>query len=205
MLMRNEALARLRTRYLDGARTLVIEEGGREVARGDLAKAEGRLTIETFFRSFVPHELRGAPKLLAAPDGFRFTDSPKGFVSLINLASVVAVEGFVGAAVDPLRFRGNLHLEGLEPWAEFDLVGQELETGSGLRLKVTKRIQRCAATNVDPGTGARDLDIPTTLMRRWGILIAASTPKSCGAGGSPRATACASWNLRRRHCLSPEG
>src|SRR5215212_12162566 len=42
MLMRNEALARLRTRYDDGSRTLVIAEAGREAARGDLATAEGR-------------------------------------------------------------------------------------------------------------------------------------------------------------------
>ena len=27
------------------------------------------------------------------------------------------------------------------------------------RLKVTKRIERCAATNVDPDTGIRDLTI----------------------------------------------
>ena len=33
------------------------------------------------------------------------------------------------------------------------------------RLKVTKRIVRCAATNVDPQTGIRDLQIPATLMR----------------------------------------
>src|SRR5215204_681089 len=46
MLMRNEALARLRTRYDDDSRTLVIAEAGREAARGDLATAEGRLAIE---------------------------------------------------------------------------------------------------------------------------------------------------------------
>jgi uncharacterized protein len=27
---------------------------------------------------------------------------------------------------------------------------------------------RCAATNVDPATGARDLAIPATLMQRYG-------------------------------------
>src|SRR3712207_3020906 len=140
MLMRNEALARLRTRYDDGTRTLVIEEGGREAVRGDLSTREGRLAVEAFFRRFMPRELRGPPKVLSAPDGFRFTDSRKGYVSLINLASVAAVEAMVGQPVDPLRFRGNLHVEGLEPWAELELVGRVLEGPSGLRLKVTKRI-----------------------------------------------------------------
>jgi len=168
MLMRNESLARLKTRYLDTITTLFIEDGGREVARGDLSNRQGRLAIEAFFRRFMPAELRGPPKVLSAPDGFRFTDSRRGFVSLINLASVRDLEGVVGAPVDPLRFRGNLHLEGLAPWAELDLVGQVLTAPSGLRLKVTKRIERCAATNVDPETGIRDLQIPKSLMAAYG-------------------------------------
>lgn len=168
MLMRNESLARLKTRYLDRITTLFIEEGGREVARGDLSTREGRLAIEAFFRRYTPKELRGPPKVLTAPEGFRFTDSRRGFVSLINLASVRQLENVVSAPVDPLRFRGNIHIDGLAPWGEFDLVGQVLTTASGVRLKVTKRIERCAATNVDPDTGIRDLQIPKSLMEAYG-------------------------------------
>jgi uncharacterized protein YcbX len=47
-------------------------------------------------------------------------------------------------------------------------VGRELEAGAGVRLKVSKRIQRCAATDVDPDTGIRDLSIPRTLMKTLG-------------------------------------
>jgi uncharacterized protein YcbX len=168
MLMRNESLARLKSRYLDSITTLFIEEGGREVARGDLSTREGRLAIEAFFRRYMPKELRGPPKVLTAPEGFRFTDSRRGYVSLINLASVRAIENVVGAPVDPLRFRGNVHIDGLPAWAELDLVGQVLTTASGVRLKVTKRIERCAATNVDPETGIRDLQIPKSLMETYG-------------------------------------
>jgi hypothetical protein len=168
MLMRNAALARLSTRFCDESRTFLIEEGGRTAVRADLSTAEGRLAVEAFFRRFMPRELRGPPKTLEAPPGFRFTDSRSGYVSLINLASVAAVEALVGAPVDPLRFRGNIQIEGMEAWAEFDLVGRVLEAPSGARLAVTKRIARCAATDVDPITGVRDLDIPGTLMRRLG-------------------------------------
>lgn len=169
MLMRHESLARLKTRYDDDTGELVIQEGGAERARGNLATREGRLVVEAFFRRFMPDELRGPPKVLTSPQrGYRFTDSPRGFVSLINLASVAAVEELVEAPVDPLRFRGNLHVEGLAPWAEFDLVGRVLAAPSGLRLRVTKRIERCAATNVDPDTGLRDLQIPRSLMKHLG-------------------------------------
>ncbi|MCX4197446.1 hypothetical protein OMR07_19350, partial [Methylobacterium organophilum] len=42
-------------------------------------------------------------KALAAPPQYRFTDSPTGYVSLINRASVAAVEDYLRARVDPLR------------------------------------------------------------------------------------------------------
>ncbi|MBF9232765.1 MOSC domain-containing protein [Microvirga alba] len=168
VLMRHADLARLKTRYLDETTTLVIEEGGREVARGDLSTGEGRLAIEAFIRRFMPKALRGALKILTAPDGLRFTDSRRGFVSIINLASVQALENALGAPVDPLRFRGNLHVEGLAPWQEFDLVDKVLATPSGVRLRITKRIERCAATNVDPATGLRDMQIPKGLMQAFG-------------------------------------
>ena len=95
-----------------------------------------------------------------------FSDVAKKVVSIINLASVAAVETATGAAVDPLRFRGNLYVEGWPAWHEFDLMGRTL-TINGARLKVIKRIVRCAATNVDPATGIRDLTIPKTLQQNF--------------------------------------
>ena len=97
-----------------------------------------------------------------------FPTSPRKVVSIINLASVAAIEGMVGRPVDPLRFRGNLYVEGWPAWCEFDLLGQEIAIGTQARAKVVKRIVRCAATNVDPATGIRDLDIPPTLLRHLG-------------------------------------
>jgi MOSC domain-containing protein len=67
-----------------------------------------------------------------------------------------------------LRFRGNLYVEGWPAWQEFELLDQDLAIGNSVRLKVVKRIVRCAATNVDPATGARDLTIPAALMRQYG-------------------------------------
>lgn len=165
MLMKNERLAALETHYDDATHVLTIRHEGRELARGDLSTREGRLAIEAFFRRFMPAELRGAPKVLAAP-GHSFSDVAAKVVSIINLASVAAIESVVGAPVNPLRFRANLYVEGWPAWHEFSLVGQEIAIGDA-RLKVTKRIVRCAATNVDPDTGIRDLAIPATLMRTF--------------------------------------
>ena len=166
MLMRNERLATLQTDFDEPSHTLVIRYEGREAARGDLRTPGGRLAIETFFSGFMPNELRGPPKVLHG-ENHSFSDVAKKVVSIINLASVAAVETAAGAPVDPLRFRGNLYVEGWPAWHEFDLMGRTLAV-NGARLKIIKRIVRCAATDVDPATGIRDLTIPKTLMQSVG-------------------------------------
>jgi len=168
MLMRQEVLATLRTRYDDASGDLVIAGSGNEVLRANTATPEGRERITAFFEGFMPGALRGTPRLLQAPEGYRFTDSRSGFVSIINLGSVADLEARIGLPIDPLRFRGNIMVEGIDAWSELDLVGRELTTASGVRLEVIKRIERCAATNVDPQTGARDLQLPKALMTAFG-------------------------------------
>jgi hypothetical protein len=167
MLMRDERLATLRTRYENATGTLSIEHEGRIAVRADLTTKDGRLAVEAFFRRFMPNDLRGPPKVLEAPEGYRFTDSrANGFVSIINLASLATLETLTGAPVHPLRFRANLYVDGWPAWHEFDLMDRDIAIG-GARLKVTKRIVRCAATNVEPDTGIRDLEIPATLLRNF--------------------------------------
>lgn len=165
MLMRNERLAALRTDYDEPNHTLTIHWQGEIGAQGDLRTAEGRATIERFFAAYCADELRGPPKVLYG-DGHSFSDVAKKVVSIINLGSVAAVEAACGAPVDPLRFRANIYVSGWPAWHEFDLIGRTLAVG-GTRLKVVKRIVRCAATNVDPQSGVRDLTIPQTLMQNF--------------------------------------
>jgi uncharacterized protein YcbX len=134
MLMRNERLAMLRTRFDDASHVLTIESDGRIAARGDLRTSAGRHGIESFFAQFCADELRGPPKVLHAP-GHSFSDVARKVVSIINLASVSALEAAIGAPVNPLRFRGNVYVEGWPAWHEFDLLGHEIAVGEGARLK----------------------------------------------------------------------
>ena len=101
-------------------------------------------------------------------EGHSFSDVSRKVISIINLASVAALEEATGAPVHPLRFRGNLQVAGWPAWHEFDLLDQDISIGPSARLKVVKRIVRCAATEVDPDTGIRDLEIPRTLMKTYG-------------------------------------
>ncbi len=178
MLMKNERLAALRTELDHASHVLTIvpptpdpsppQAGGQEHhVRADLQHADGRAIVESYFAAYCADELRGPPKVLHAP-GHSFSDVARKVVSIINLASVNAIENMVGAPVDPLRFRANVYAEGWPAFSELELVGQTLAIGPHARLKIVKRIVRCAATNVDPKTGIRDLDIPPTLMRSFG-------------------------------------
>lgn len=188
MLMRNERLAKLRTTFDHGNHTLTIEPGpflsskfdgargssepvppfsnGMKVM-GNLRTVEGRGVIEQFFTEFCADELRGPPRILHAP-GHSFSDMAKKVVSIINLASVGAIEEMIDASVNPVRFRGNVYVNGWPAWSELDLLGKTLTIGRSVKLKVVKRILRCAATNVDPDTGIRDLEVPKAIMRHCG-------------------------------------
>jgi uncharacterized protein len=166
MLQRDQWLAGLQTRFDDATSVLTIRDNGAIAAEGNLETAEGRTAIERFFATRFAKEIKGPPKILSG-GGHSFSDVAKKVVSVINLGSVRAIENMVGVSVHPLRFRANLYVEGWSAWHEFELLGQTLAIGAA-RLRVVKRITRCAAINIDPDTAARDLDIPSALMRRLG-------------------------------------
>jgi uncharacterized protein len=166
MLQRDEWLAALQTHFDDSSHVLTIRHNGTIAAEGDLETAEGRAAIEQFFATSYASQIKGPPKILTSP-GHSFSDVARKVVSIINLASLRAIENMVDHPVHPLRFRANLYVEGWPAWHEFDLLDRMLVIGE-TRLKVVKRIVRCAAVNVDPDTAMRDLAIPQALQRRLG-------------------------------------
>jgi uncharacterized protein YcbX len=166
MLMRNERIARLRTTF-DPATTLWrIEADGTRAVEGRLDRADERARIESWLSSHFADELRGPPRILWG-NGHSFSDVAKKVVHVVNLASVRDLERHLGGTIDPLRFRANIYVDGLAPWAEFDWIGTTVATPE-VAFKAVKRTERCAATNVDPQTGARDRTIPADLMRLYG-------------------------------------
>jgi uncharacterized protein len=133
---------------------------------GDTRSEAGRAEIAAFLTRFLGEEARGTPRFLEAP-GHNFTDVAVKCVSIIGLASLHALEQAAGMRLDPLRFRANIYVSGGAPWAEFGLLGQEIQLGTA-RLKVFKRIVRCPATQVNPETGERDADPPALLRQHFG-------------------------------------
>ena len=96
-----------------------------------VADGEGDAALSTFLGQMV--------SLAREIDVDHFDDGP---VSIIGAASVDALAAEVGADVDPSRFRANLVLEGLAPFAEDELVGQRIRIGSA-ELQVELHSTRC--------------------------------------------------------------
>ncbi len=173
MLMRDETLAQLSTRFDGQSGLFTIERDGRTLLRARITDGAGRATIDAFFVEFLKDAPGNPPRIVEAP-GHTFSDAQQKpdsttykYVSLINLASVGELEKVVRIAVDPLRFRANVYLSGLPAWDELDWVGSEIMVGDA-RLRVVSPITRCAATSVNPATAMRDLNIPAILQKEFG-------------------------------------
>lgn len=166
MLMKNERLAALSTVYDHSSGVLHIYRDKKELISADLEEPEGRQAIESFFAEYLGEEVRGTPKLVQAA-GHMFSDVDAKVLSCINLASMRELEKTLGTEVDHLRFRANVYFDGVPPWTELDWVGQELTLGTA-KVRGFKVIKRCAATNVNPETAERDLEIPQSLFNNYG-------------------------------------
>ncbi|MCB1522184.1 MAG: MOSC domain-containing protein [Hyphomicrobiaceae bacterium] len=166
MLMRNERLATLETRFESVSQTLTVLRSGKQVARGQLSTKLGRSMIEQFLAAYMKDDLRGAPHIVEAP-GHSFSDVALKCVHIVNLASVREISRVAGRPIDPLRFRPNIIIDGIAAWSEFNWIDKRIAIGD-VALDVFTRTQRCDATNVDPATGNRDMAIPALLMRTYG-------------------------------------
>lgn len=95
------------------------------------------------------------------------TDSAFPSIAILSDASLAALGDRLGRPLERERFRGNIWLDGLAPWAEFDLIGREIRIGAAT-LAVRERITRCTATTVNPATGVSDADTLAALSAGWG-------------------------------------
>src|SRR3546814_814827 len=167
-LVQEERLAQLRVAYDPFAPTVTLSRQGRQVVSGNPTDQTGRMLLSQFFAGFLAGSPRGTPSFHEADEGSREALLPNQ-VSLINLASIHDFERVARQPVDPRRFRGNFLIEDLPAWEEFGWIDREIRIDAA-RLRVVRRIQRCAATNVNPETAERDMNIPLTLRRGFGHL-----------------------------------
>ena len=93
-----------------------------------------------------------------------FDTMPSKTISLINLNSIKDFEKKLSKKVEFQRFRGNIYVDGLNPWDERNLINKTLIINN-LKFKVTKEIPRCVATNIRPNSSEINLSIPISLKQ----------------------------------------
>jgi uncharacterized protein len=173
MLMRDEKLAQLQTHFNAESGVLAITKNARELLHARITDAEECKLVGEFFTNFLGDAVNGPLRIVSAP-GHAFADARRKpnattdkYVSLINRSSIAAFETAMGMAVDPIRFRANIYFDGAPAWSEDDWINCEISLGAA-RLRVISPITRCAATQVNPATAERDLDIVGALGRAFG-------------------------------------
>ena len=102
-------------------------------------------------------EDRAQSKSIVRVDGRGMTDTDFPSISLLNMASNNALSAEMDQQLSMDRWRGNIFMDGLEPWEEKEWVGKTLRIGT-VEFLVREEITRCLATTANPKTGIRDTD-----------------------------------------------
>jgi uncharacterized protein len=173
-LMNTPGLARLTLRYDDEARRLALSLDGRLLIEAGLDH-EGRAgfaaAVAAFVRTLtdaVDLKKPGRLPLELIGDGVtpRYHDRTGGFVTAHGRASLQTLgTALADPAMDERRFRSNVAIEGLEPWAELGWSGR-VRIGE-VEFKAGRPVGRCLATQANPEDGVRDREVLTTLTRTF--------------------------------------
>lgn len=175
-LANTPGLARLDLRFDHKASRLRIGLDGALLVE-DALDADGRRRISAAVQEFVlglgENPLSGHPERLPlrlVGDGHtpRYQDNEAGQVTLHSRESLAAVAAAAGdPALDELRFRSNVAIEGVNAWEEQNWFGRRIRIGT-VSFDVALQKTRCLATHANPRTGERDLPVMTTLVTAIG-------------------------------------
>jgi uncharacterized protein YcbX len=170
-LVRNTAIAGLKTRFDETAQAFLITTPAGETISANPTTQAGQAVLTEFFTAYLGPEARygaenRAPRFYHVAD-HSFCDHRTQVISLIGLGSLRALEQAVGERRDKRRFRANIYIDDIAPWAEFGWLGQTLAIGETTMI-VQERIDRCMATAVNPDTAMRDANPVQELRANFG-------------------------------------
>jgi uncharacterized protein YcbX len=170
VLMNTPGLARLRVTYDDAAERISIRDETGVLAdepldnagRARLCEAMAGFALRLDENPLVGHPERLPLRLVGDGKTPRLHDSPDGHVTLHGRGSLESLRKAIGdPSLSELRFRSNIAVDGIDPWAEQEWEGV-VRIGDA-RFEVNRPKVRCLATHANPETGERDRAVLTTL------------------------------------------
>jgi len=87
-------------------------------------------------------------------------------VSLLNIQSINDFQQKIDKKVEISRFRGNICIDGIEPWKEREWIGKVIKINN-ISFKVEKNIPRCVAINLKPTTDDNSLNLLQSLKKTY--------------------------------------
>ncbi|MDC0078957.1 MOSC domain-containing protein [Candidatus Pelagibacter sp.] len=87
-------------------------------------------------------------------------------VSLLNIQSINDFESKINKEIKPLIFRGNICVDGIEPWKEREWIGKIIKINN-ISFKVEKNIPRCVAINLKPQTDNNSFNLLQSLKKTY--------------------------------------
>ena len=88
-------------------------------------------------------------------------------VSLLNIQSINDFEHKVNKKIEASIFRGNICVDGIDPWKEREWIGKIIKINN-VSFKVEKNIPRCVAINLKPQSDDNSLNLLKLLKKTYG-------------------------------------
>jgi uncharacterized protein YcbX len=161
-------LAQLRCKFDAETTAFSLALNGRAPVTCQLDDEASHSPMIELLKDLLGDLVKGELRIAHIP-GQAMTDVPEPQSSIINAASVRDLGERIGHELDPARFRGNLVIDGVEPWSELDWVGREFKIGE-LTLRGESRTDRCTATSINVETAKTDIDVPKALFDNFGHI-----------------------------------
>ena len=87
-------------------------------------------------------------------------------VSLLNIQSINDFQNKIEEKIEVSRFRGNIYIDGIEPWKEREWIGKIIKINN-VSFKVEKNIPRCVAINLKPQTDDNSFNLLQSLKKTY--------------------------------------
>jgi uncharacterized protein len=107
-------------------------------------------------------------------------------VSLLNIKSINDFEKKIDKKIETSIFRGNICIDGIEPWKEREWIGKIIKI-NGISFKVEKNIPRCVAINLKPQSDDNSFNLLQSLKNFYdhfemGVYLTALDDGEIGIG-----------------------
>jgi uncharacterized protein YcbX len=168
-LKNSPALNKYNFIFRDEKLTLTLKD--KEILSIDINQSNERETLSNKI-SELESSLK-QPITLMKNDDFPFFDTSiskkvdfVNSVSLLNIQSINDFEKKVNKKIEASIFRGNICIDGLEPWKEREWIGKTIKINN-VSFKVEKNIPRCVAINLKPQSDDNSFNLLQLLKKNY--------------------------------------